>query len=181
LFEMAHTHSPVDRLIKAAAPPMRNLSHRLRESCHLSLIRQGELLVVLQAESPAPVRVSVEVGSRFPLVKTVSGRLLLAQLPDDELRAIFHGTVPRPLTAQFKKIRRDGFSEAANETFVGLHDLAVLVGYPSLGFCAALAITSFLPARADLARARRIKGLRLCRQEIHRSLGFPPNNCARMP
>src|ERR1035437_6285114 len=36
LFEMAHTHSPVERLIKAATPPMRDLSHRLRESCHLS-------------------------------------------------------------------------------------------------------------------------------------------------
>ncbi len=139
LFEMAHTHSPIERLIKAAGAPMRELSQRLVESCHLSVIREGELLVVLQADSPAPVRVSVEVGSRFPLAKTVSGRLLLAQLPEDELRRTTRDS--RSLLAQLGKIRRHGFSEAADETFVGLHDLAVPVGHPSLGFCAALAVT----------------------------------------
>ena len=88
LYELAHTHSPVEQLLRVAAQPMEELAQTLRESCHLSVLHQGWLVVLSQALSPEPVRLTVEVGGRFSMVHNVSGRLLLAQLPATERIAL---------------------------------------------------------------------------------------------
>ena len=43
LYELAHTHSPVDQLLKAATFPMRVLADTIHESCHLSVLAHGKL------------------------------------------------------------------------------------------------------------------------------------------
>src|SRR5439155_26871848 len=49
--ELAHTHTPVDQLLHAAAGPLRDLARRVRESVHLSVLSDGKLLVLSQVES----------------------------------------------------------------------------------------------------------------------------------
>src|SRR5687768_866834 len=88
LFELAHTHTPVDHLLHAAEGPMRDLARRVRESVHLSALSDGRLLVLSQVESQNRTRVSVEVGARFPVVRNASGRILLANVGQEELRAL---------------------------------------------------------------------------------------------
>ena len=61
LFELSHTHSPYQGLLRAAARPMQRLTERVLESCHLSVIQRGKLLVLAQEESPRPLRLSVDV------------------------------------------------------------------------------------------------------------------------
>src|SRR5579863_3507804 len=87
LYGLAHTHTPVDGILRAADRPMRLLADQLRESCHLSVLWEGQLLVLAQVESPSRVRLSVETGGRFPATLTASGRLLLAHLGPEELQA----------------------------------------------------------------------------------------------
>jgi len=120
-------------------------------------------------------RISVEVGSRFPLARTVSGRLLLAQLSSEERKLTLKEPMPGFLNNQLKKIRKDGFSGAANESFVGLHDLAVLVGRTSLGLAAALAVASILPSKAGLNQTYKLEVLGRCVEEIHQRLGLSRN------
>ena len=86
LFELSHTHSPLQGSRRAAASPMRTLTETIRESRHLSVIEREHLVVLVQEESPARVRLSVEIGCAFPLLHTVSGRVLLAHL-DEPARA----------------------------------------------------------------------------------------------
>jgi DNA-binding IclR family transcriptional regulator len=43
LYELAHTHSPADQLLKAATFPMRVLADTIHESCHLSVLAHGKL------------------------------------------------------------------------------------------------------------------------------------------
>src|SRR4051812_35782240 len=76
LYELAHTHTPVDQLLRAAEGPMRELARRVRESVHLSVLSDGKLLVLSQVESQNRTRVSVEIGARFPVALTASGRIL---------------------------------------------------------------------------------------------------------
>jgi DNA-binding IclR family transcriptional regulator len=85
LYEVAHTHSPVDKLLRAAQVPMRELADTTRESCHLSILNSGLLVVVAQAENSEPVRLSIEVGYRVQPLDTVSGRLMVAFMQEDEL------------------------------------------------------------------------------------------------
>ena len=80
LFELAHRHPPVNRLVECALPVMRELAANVDQSCHL-IVREGQnVLVVLQIDSPLPMRYSVALGSHFPMLETSSGAVLLAHL-----------------------------------------------------------------------------------------------------
>ena len=84
LFELAHRHPPVNRLVECALPVMRELAASVDQSCHL-IVREGQnVLVVLQIDSPLPMRYSVALGSHFPMLETSSGAVLLAHLEDAE-------------------------------------------------------------------------------------------------
>lgn len=81
LFELAHMHAPVNRLIERALPFMRELAANIDQSCHLVVLKGLQVLVVLQIDSQLPMRYSVALGSQFPALETSSGAVLLAGLP----------------------------------------------------------------------------------------------------
>jgi len=151
LYELGHAHSPSQGLLRAAERPMRELTEGLRQSCHLSVIHRGRLLVLHQEESPAPIRLSVEVGGSFPLLHAVSGRLLLAHLDPDRredilLRDTDFASLPPAEQATLRErlalIRDRGYDSARSETIEGVSDLAVLVGGADSRVQAALAIAA---------------------------------------
>lgn len=78
LFELAHMHPPVNRLVECALPIMRELAANTDQSCHLVVREAQNVLVVLQIDSPLPMRYSVALGSHFPILETSSGAVLLA-------------------------------------------------------------------------------------------------------
>lgn len=84
LFELANKHPPVNRLIDAALPVMRNLARGADQSCHMAVLNGTQILIVLQIDSPLPMRYSVALGSQFPVLETSSGAVLLASLPPHE-------------------------------------------------------------------------------------------------
>jgi DNA-binding IclR family transcriptional regulator len=84
LFELAHMHPPVNRLIEHALPIMRDLAGNSDQSCHLAVADGLKVMIVLQVDSPLPMRYSVALGSRFPAMETSSGAVLLAGLPPAE-------------------------------------------------------------------------------------------------
>lgn len=162
LYELAHTHSPVEKLLGAAVLPMRSLTEHLRESCHLSKLDRGKLVVLAQAESPDKFRFSIEVGSTFSPIHTASGRLLLAYLKENELAQFLKADPDyralsrsgrEQLLAKLDEVRRKAYSTAENETHIGVRDIAVLVGSPRVGLSAALGVASLTsPGRKDHSR-----------------------------
>ncbi|MEL6272889.1 MAG: IclR family transcriptional regulator [Chloroflexota bacterium] len=181
LFELAHQHAPLDHLLQAAHVPMQELARTLKESCHLSVIRNNRLLVLAEAESPNTVRISVSVGASFSLVSTVSGRMLLSALHDDEVEEVlaqdetYAGMTPEERTIFHERLqltRETGISRAADETYIGLQDVAVLVGSPAAGAMAALAVTR-LTASKKQGDTRRIQdALVACAHVINQRGGF---------
>jgi DNA-binding IclR family transcriptional regulator len=153
LYSLAHAHSITEKLLRAAQLPMQTLTEKVRESCHLSVIDRGKLLVVAQQESPERVRLSIEVGALFDPVATASGRLLLAQL-DEATRAAVLAESPsgRKLTGKalatfddtLTGLKKKSVSMAESETIEGVRDVSVLVGNPAAGITGALAITRLL-------------------------------------
>lgn len=153
LFELAHTHSPLEKILDAARRPMAELTERVQESCHLSILRRDELLVIAQAERPGLTRLLVEVGAVFNPLTTASGRLLLAFLSPDECEDLIGQQLPKKarFLRNLEGIRKKGISTADSETYVGVHDIAVLVGNPGIRVTAALAV-SFLPRTSPKER-----------------------------
>ncbi len=181
LFELANRHSPLKHLLHVANLPMQELAHTIRESCHISIIQHGQLLVVGQVESPEKVQITVSVGTSFPLVSTVSGRLLLSAMDDSSLNAILKESVDyRQLSAaecdlfweRIAEIRRSGISTAVDESFIGLHDTAVLVGNPAVGVTAAIAITQLTASRQSRAPQVVVDALLRCARQINQRAGL---------
>ena len=149
LFELSRTHSPYELLLKVAQPLMRALAEEVRESCHLSVIHHGRVLVLAQAESPRPFRLSVEVGSLHSPMNTTSGRVLLGCM-DEGIRDEILGREkqwqqekPAARMVFLKRlavIRSRGYERAEGERFVGALDMGVPVGSPQSSMKAALTI-----------------------------------------
>src|SRR6185295_10477144 len=180
LFELAHTHTPVDHLLHAADGPMRDLARRVRESVHLSVLSDGRLLVLSQVESQNRTRVSVEVGARFPVVRTASGRILLAHLPQEELRGLLArdddwsklGAATRErFLADLLKIRRDGIYQGKSDLTQGIRDVAALVGNPKVGIAAAVCVPSLVVIGKPKPLPELRAAVKECAATITRHLG----------
>lgn len=180
LYELSHMHSPYEKLLQAAARPMRDLVAEVRESCHLSVINNSNLLVLAQEESPALVRMSIAIGGVFPLLHTASGRLLMAYLEPEELEqtlqnieeyATWTAARKNTLAQQLKKIARQGYEYTYEETNFGVHDLSMLVGSRSSGTHAALTITGFSRSLTVFVDTM-LPALRLCCENIGRRAGL---------
>lgn len=180
LFELSHTHSPLQGLLRAAAGPMRALTETIHESCHLSVIEREHLVVLAQEESPARIRLSVEVGGAFPLLHTVSGRVLLAHLNDGARADLLdregeHARLSAAEQAVFDErlrlIRSRGYDTSVSETTDGVSDLAVLVGSATSTVQAALTIASLTRQRATFVDDM-LPALRRCAEEVGRAAGI---------
>jgi DNA-binding IclR family transcriptional regulator len=180
LYELSRAHSPFEGLLRAAAHPMRELTAQLRESVHLSVIQRGQLLVLAQEESPAKLRLSIEIGGVFSLLRTVSGRLLLAHLDPAALEetlghdgeyAAWSPSERAAFAERLARLRRHGFETAFNETHRGVSDIAVLVGTPESRVQAALAIAA-LNGDPELFADQLLPPLRSCADVIARTAGI---------
>lgn len=132
LFEMAHRHPPTRGLVQVAIPIMRELSAATRQSCNLGIYDFGRMVVIAEAESPAPFGFRVRVGGSFVLLGAASGRVLLA-FQDDSVRADWLAMSDAVgmdekrrdgLLARLPKVRERGFEETADGLHAGVTDLA---------------------------------------------------------
>ncbi len=181
LFELANRHSPLKYLLQVANLPMQELARAIRESCHISIVQHGQLLVVGQAESPEKVQISISVGTSFPLVSTVSGRLLLSAMDENSRNAILENdenyrAMSFEERADFRErvaaCRRTGISTAVDESFIGLHDTAVLIGNPNVGVTAAIAVTQLTASRDSAGPQAVIDAMLRCAREINARAGL---------
>lgn len=180
LYELAHIHPPVEQLLRAADTPMRVLAQSLRQSCHLSVLSQGKLLVLAEAESPEKIHVSIAVGSNFPATHTASGRLLLAQMSEDDRRRFLEQDADfrrqsdaqkKSLLAALGSVRRAGFSTAESETYMGIRDVAVPVGNTRIGLVAALDVSLWTVPGKRFEIDEILDTLRSCARRITQSMG----------
>ncbi|WP_218040322.1 IclR family transcriptional regulator [Actinomadura sp. WMMB 499] len=101
----------------AAAPALRRLRDETGETTTLSGLVGDERVYLDQFESPHEVKMTVEIGRRFPLHAGSSSRVILAYLPEDRRETI----LARPLavltdrTVTDEAVLRDRLAEAVRE------------------------------------------------------------------
>ena len=179
LFELAHRHPPVNRLIDCALPVMRVLVGLTDQSCHLVVLRDARALVVLQVDSPLPMRYSVALGSHFPAFETSSGTVLIAALPASEREDLICKIVaageapesPSEIAARLQKIGRLGFEMRPSLAVEGCTNISVPVR-DHLGATVAALTVPYLPQiRARFDRQSALKSAQDAAQKISRALG----------
>lgn len=155
LFELAHMHPPVNRLVEHALPVMQELAENIDQSCHLVVLRGEQVLVVLQTDSPLPIRYSVALGSHFPILETSAGAVLLAHRAPREreilLNRIFAsgGENPRrnEIEARLDQAARLGYEMRPSLAVDGCTNICLPIRDHTNSVIAALSVP-FLPQKA---------------------------------
>ncbi|PKQ63073.1 hypothetical protein BZG02_09910 [Labilibaculum filiforme] len=151
LYHLSHRHSPVDELVKTSKPFMEKLSSETKQSCHMGILYHGKLMVVSQMRSPGPVSLSIEEGSFFSLIKTTSGKVILAFMNEDRQKQILsedkeYNELSKEeksdLLLRLQKIKERGYELGKSEITIGVTDIAVPVGDIQSGIFSTLAISS---------------------------------------
>lgn len=124
-----------------ARPVMKKLLQETRETVHLAMLMEDQVVYIAQEISPEVVSVNTEIGQREPVYCTAVGKALVAFLPDEELEAVirrldFQPYTPRTITdpdrfrAHCQQIRAQGYAVDDEELYPGVRCVAAPIrGY----------------------------------------------------
>ena len=87
VLELGYAYLSSLSLPEIAEPHLERLAAQVRESSSVSVLDGDEIVYVGRVPTSRIMRVSINVGTRFPAYATSMGRVLLAALPDDQLDA----------------------------------------------------------------------------------------------
>ncbi|MBO0877129.1 MAG: IclR family transcriptional regulator [Pseudonocardia sp.] len=139
-------------LRNVALPHMRRLRDTVEETVGLSVAVGATRMFIEEVQSQSELRARSELGQPYPLWMGAPGRVLLADLGDDELRRILDQAdesswrAVSPATREgfvdhLAVIRGRGHDRACDETIVGISAAAVPVRDATGRVCAALSVS----------------------------------------
>jgi len=163
LFELAHRHHPLQRFVAKARPLMEDVAHKTRQSCHLAMPSDGEVVVITQVDAPGSAGFALKLGAKIDLLNTASGHLILAFQPD-ELRARSLAawrrrtdrTLPPDLQEHLTRIRERGYEEMVSYQVAGVVNISFPILNQHHEAIAALSVP-FLPRIGDRVGPPQVK------------------------
>lgn len=143
-------------LVGIALPHMEVLRSRTAETVTLSVRVGNARVYVSQLESPQDVKMTVEIGRRWPLYAGATGRAILAMLPADdrdryvsnaELIALTNHTITTvdTLRASLAEVRANGYAVSLGERDPWAGAVATAVISPVQGVVGAVSVCGPLP------------------------------------
>ncbi|HEY3609246.1 MAG TPA: IclR family transcriptional regulator [Pseudonocardiaceae bacterium] len=131
LFDLAN-RALEDRDVRtSAAPALRRLNELTGHTVHLASYEGGEVVYIDKYDGRHSVRMYSRIGRRAPLHCTAVAKVLLAELPDAERRAIAETidyprhtahtiTAPADYLSELDRVRTDGYAldNAEHEDFI---------------------------------------------------------------
>jgi DNA-binding IclR family transcriptional regulator len=186
LFEIAHKLPVVRRLSLIAGPRMRRLVGEIRQSVHLGIITNNEVLVVAQADSPSYNVMSVRLGAKIDLWKASSGRVIAAYLDQAEIERLRQENPlptdvdPDEFARDLKQICNDGFEVRDSFIVRGVVNISAPVLDHSGQAAAALTIPHIERMGDEVSFARCKEKLIEAARDLSNALGAkapsPPNS-----
>jgi len=122
-------------LYGAAKPHMENLSMAVDQTVSLAELDGSDIVYTARVEVPKIVSVGVTVGARLPSASTALGRILLADVPDVELRDVLRTPtmsmfIPRThftaeeIRPRLQLVREQGWAESDEDLQYGVQAIA---------------------------------------------------------
>lgn len=121
-----------------ARPQLQSLVDRLGESANMAVLNSDMIVYIAQVPSLHSMRMFTEVGRRAHLHDTGAGKAILAELPEERVRAIAARTgLPTPtehsignvddLLAEITRIKARGYSVDDGEQEIGVRCYAMAI------------------------------------------------------
>ncbi|MBA1138891.1 IclR family transcriptional regulator domain-containing protein [Mesorhizobium neociceri] len=161
-----------------ASPIMRELAGQFNEACNAAVLSGEEVVYVARIPGRRILSVSLDVGTRLPAHCTSMGRVLLAGLGTDDLKAFLSEArierrTPKTITSRaalgkaIDAARADGFAIVDEELELGLRSIAVPIADRSGRTVAAINMST-QSARFSVAEMERdiLPALRKAKQRI---------------
>jgi IclR family pca regulon transcriptional regulator len=139
ILALGHAYLSSTPLANAVQPLLDRITRELHESSSMAVLEGDDILYIARSSTNARVMsIDLSIGSRLPAYCTSMGRVLLAGLPQAELRAylsrakltrLTNRTVATPdeLVNVLKTVRRNGYAIVDQELELGLRSIAVPV------------------------------------------------------
>ncbi|RYU12423.1 IclR family transcriptional regulator [Nocardioides iriomotensis] len=135
-----------------ASGPMTTLRDLTGETVGLSVRVGDELLHIDQVESRSELRRTFEIGKALPLWAGAPSRVLLSDLPDEEVERIIRAHRPSQVVpvapppaedfiASVRSCRENGWASAFEETIPGVNTMAAPVRRQDASIAATISIT----------------------------------------
>jgi DNA-binding IclR family transcriptional regulator len=169
-------------LVTLARPTLNAMAADLRLSIKLSVLDQGNALVVLSAPGPTEYVVSTQVGRRFPLHAGAASKVLAAYMDADVLAKALPRKLERHtpqtitskarLKAELAAVRQAGYACDRGEFAYGVQAIGAPVFGPDGKCVAALSVPFFMdepPERRDHVLRLALEGA----AKISAALGAP--------
>ncbi|MET9386994.1 IclR family transcriptional regulator [Streptomyces sp. NPDC002928] len=172
--ELARLGTPAgfdDTTRERLGPVLDDALSRTLETVQTVALIGNQTIITSGRQSPHEVRVALKIGRLFPAHATAGGKLLLSQLTDEQVCALYPeerlaGLTPRTITSraglldELSVIRERGYALSRGESIAGMNSTGVLLGGPS--WRNRLALMACAPADRgdDVALARWAQELR---------------------
>jgi IclR family pca regulon transcriptional regulator len=126
------------RLPELATPHLEVLAATVRETTSLTVLDDCEVVYVARVHGHRLLSASIQVGTRFPALLTSTGRVMLSEWSDEELKRLMeerplHSVTsrtiadPAKLLSEIQKARQQGWAMADQELDPALRSIAVPV------------------------------------------------------
>jgi len=136
ILELGYAYLSSVTLPEIAQPHLRALSDEVGESSSVSVLEPPDVVYVARASVRRIVRISINVGTRYPAFATSMGRVLLADKPQAWIDDYLKSTLREPLTPRtitdpdrlrevLAQVAKDGYAIVNQEIEVGLRSIAV--------------------------------------------------------
>jgi IclR family pca regulon transcriptional regulator len=136
-----------------AQPHLDGARDELNEPVSLAVLENDQAVFVARAEVSRPVTAFVRLGTKLPAFAAATGRVLLANLPEESIRAYLARTQLEPLSPKtvtdpeklldlIEEVRKNGYAIICEELELGMLAMAVPVRDASGQTRAALSISA---------------------------------------
>ncbi len=144
VLELGYGYLSALTLPEVAQPHLEILSAKVGESASASVLDDGDIVYIARVPTRRIMGLRISIGTRFPAAVTSMGRVLLAELSDDELVRVLalHPLESRTshtissqdaLREQLAIVRERGYALVDEELEAGLRSVAVPVRRGSSG------------------------------------------------
>lgn len=152
-----------------ALPYLEELAALTKETTHLSIFDNGEVIYIGKVDSVHAVRTYVKIGDRAPAYCCATGKAMLAHMPEEVVREVTSdmkrftkNTIvsPAKLKSDLELIRSQGYSKTEGEWQAGVLGFATAIKAPGGDVAGAIGVAGPEERMRKSDLERTIKALR---------------------
>ncbi len=153
VLNLGYSYLSSQPLIDLIQPFIKEVSDITGESCSVAVLDLPDIVYIARSLTKQIMSVSLNIGTRLPVLSTSMGRVLLAQLPDDEICKFIEKEKVKNYTKhsitgytsilnEVIMARKQGYSVVNEELEIGLSSVSVPIMNMQLKTLAAINISS---------------------------------------